>query len=167
MGITSQTVFDRWQNGKHYERHKDFYKDIKRYGWDSFTHEVLHTGLTAEQAKQKEEYYINFWDLLNSEKGYNKSSKANAPKLTEQSKAILSEKNLGEKNPFYNHKHTKQTKELMSKNRPKKRVMCVNTGIYYVSIREAERQTGAYHGDISKCCKGKLNIAGGLKWKYA
>jgi hypothetical protein len=55
----------------------------------------------------------------------------------------------------------------MSQNRPKKNVLCIDTGIIYESTREAERKTGAYHGDISKCCKGVKNIAGGYRWKYA
>lgn len=37
----------------------------------------------------------------------------------------------------------------------------------FCSANEAERQTGAYHQHISKCCKGKLKTTGGFIWKYA
>ena len=37
----------------------------------------------------------------------------------------------------------------------------------FVSQKEAERQTGAYHSNIAKCCKGKAKYANGYKWKYA
>ena len=38
----------------------------------------------------------------------------------------------------------------------------------YPSVREAERQTGLYHSNISKCCKGLKNYksVGGYIWKY-
>lgn len=36
----------------------------------------------------------------------------------------------------------------------------------YPSTREAYRQTGIYHNNISNCCNGKLKSAGGYVWKY-
>ena len=36
----------------------------------------------------------------------------------------------------------------------------------YTSAREAERQTGVNHGNISACCNGKQKTAGGYTWKY-
>ena len=37
----------------------------------------------------------------------------------------------------------------------------------FPSITEAERVTGINHGNISKCCLGKLKSAGGYIWKYS
>lgn len=36
----------------------------------------------------------------------------------------------------------------------------------YYGIREAERETGVYHSNISRCCKGIVKSAGGFKWEY-
>lgn len=36
----------------------------------------------------------------------------------------------------------------------------------YPSTKEAERQTGVYHGNICNCCKGKYKTAGGFVWQY-
>lgn len=36
----------------------------------------------------------------------------------------------------------------------------------YVSVREAERQTGADNRRISMCCNGKRNHTGGFKWEF-
>ena len=47
-----------------------------------------------------------------------------------------------------------------------KKVLCVETGKVYESIREAERLTGVSHSNISKCCIGKLKSAGGFHWQY-
>ena len=35
------------------------------------------------------------------------------------------------------------------------------------STSEAERVTGIYHSNISKCCLGKLKSTGGYVWKYS
>ena len=47
-----------------------------------------------------------------------------------------------------------------------KAVYCVELDKTFDSIREAERQTNISHGNISSCCKGKLNTAGGYHWRY-
>jgi group I intron endonuclease len=164
VGVTSQRPHDRWQNGKHYERHRRLYADVLKYGWDNFEKEILFENLTPEQAAEKEKELIKEWDLKN--KGYNCSKGGEVPRLTQSAIEKLRERNTGAGNPFYNRKHTEETKQLIKKNRPKKGVVCVDTGIVYPSTREAERQTGAYHGDISKCCNGKIRIAGGYVWKY-
>lgn len=50
---------------------------------------------------------------------------------------------------------------------PGKQVLCVETGVVFPSTRVAEKQTGIYHGNISKCCKGKLKTTGGFHWAFA
>lgn len=165
VGVTSQKAFARWQNGKPYIRHKKLHKDILLYGWDGFTHEILYKDLTEEEAKTKEIELIKKWDLTNY--GYNTFKGGVIPTLDENARAKLRERSAGKNNPFYGCKHSEETKRLMRQNRPKRGVICVETGIYYESTREAQRQTGAYHGDISKCCKGTKKTSGGYRWKYA
>ena len=46
-----------------------------------------------------------------------------------------------------------------------KPVMCIETGVIYNSMREAERQTGINNASISSVCKGKCKKAGGYRWK--
>lgn len=36
----------------------------------------------------------------------------------------------------------------------------------FPSMKEAERQTGAFRSSIYACCRGKVNTAGGYHWKY-
>lgn len=38
---------------------------------------------------------------------------------------------------------------------------------FYPSTAQAERETGIKQGNISKCCCGKREFAGGYKWKYS
>ena len=47
-----------------------------------------------------------------------------------------------------------------------KKVLCIETGIIYNSIKEAERQTGINQSHIVKACKGKYKTSGGFHWKY-
>ena len=37
----------------------------------------------------------------------------------------------------------------------------------FVSVHEAERETGIASSNITNCCKGKLNSCGGFYWMYA
>lgn len=161
VGVTAQRPKQRWQDGKGYSKHKAFYEDIIKYGWDNFKHEILYVVENKEEAERLERELIKTYDLTNPNKGYNKSKGGVIPTLNEEAR-----KKLTHNTNFKGRKHTAQTKERMSKNRPKKAVICIDTGISYESTREAEKQTGTYHGDISKCCKGTLKKAGGHKWIY-
>ena len=56
----------------------------------------------------------------------------------------------------------------MSAHHPKKKVLCIETGVVYESTIEAERQTGIRHDGISKCCRKitKYITAGGFHWEF-
>ena len=47
-----------------------------------------------------------------------------------------------------------------------KKVLCVETGIVYVSQAEASRATGIGSYNISNCITGKQKTAGGYHWRY-
>lgn len=51
--------------------------------------------------------------------------------------------------------------------RPKKPVVCLDTGVVYASITEAAEATGAGIDKILSCCKGRRNMTHGLRWAYA
>lgn len=46
-----------------------------------------------------------------------------------------------------------------------KKVICVETGEVYLSVREIERKFGFCHSHISKCCRQKT-IGHGFHWEY-
>lgn len=50
---------------------------------------------------------------------------------------------------------------------PKKRVICVETGIVYESIHEAGRMTGINYRQIHAVCAGRFRTTKKLHWKYA
>lgn len=43
-------------------------------------------------------------------------------------------------------------------------VVCLEAGVVYPSVHEAERQTGIHQGHISECINGKRKTAGGFRW---
>lgn len=58
---------------------------------------------------------------------------------------------------------TRDDKYRASKSKP---IMCIETGVIYFGLMEAERQTGISHANICNVLKGKRNKAGGFHWKY-
>ena len=47
-----------------------------------------------------------------------------------------------------------------------KKVQCIETGIIYESLAEAERQTGILRETISRNCRGKQKSASGYHWRF-
>lgn len=61
---------ERWRgNGKNYFGSIKFFNAIKKYGWDSFEHEILYSGLSKEEANTIERRLIAEYDTINN--GYN------------------------------------------------------------------------------------------------
>lgn len=61
----------RWGGGNGYKGSNFFYSAILKYGWKSFAHEILETGLTADEANDREQYYIALYRSNDPEYGYN------------------------------------------------------------------------------------------------
>lgn len=70
IGITGQDVKRRWQHGAGYYG-TYFYNAIKKYGWDSFKHEILHKNLSEEDAFRIEKELIKEYRSNVREYGYN------------------------------------------------------------------------------------------------
>ena len=78
----------------------------------------------------------------------------------------------GNDNPMYGKHLSDEAKRkisesrLGSKNWRAKKVLCVETGRIFGSVKDAYRETGIHFSSISKCCLGVNNRAGGYHWKY-
>lgn len=75
----------------------------------------------------------------------------------------VSEGQRGERNPMYGKHHSEEAKRKIRAAQAKK-VLCVETGIIFSSIKDAYRKTGIRH--ISEVCHGERKIAGGYHWKF-
>lgn len=98
IGITSQKPEARWQSGNGYKGNTYFTRSIKKHGWEKFTHEILYTGLTAEEAKETEISLIFEYQSNKRKFGYNISSGGESKAgthISERQKRIISEANKG------------------------------------------------------------------------
>lgn len=170
IGITCQKTNYRWGAGSGYKQQPKFYNAICKYGWENFEHITLFKNLSFEEAKQKEIEMIDKYNAFSKEYGYNATKGgdgSNGVPCSEETKLKISKANKG-------RKFSKETKELMSKLkiglRPSncKRVMCVETGVIFESMHDAEKQTGIKYKNISKVCKCEYGrkTAGGYHWQY-
>ena len=164
IGLTGQDPERRWKKGLGYSLNDHFFRAILKYGWDQFAHEIVYTGLTKEEACDLEKALIAQYDSTNPERGYNITPGGDAstqgPPTSEQRKKI-SEALKG-------RRLSERTREKIRERALKKRVRCTETGTVYDSTREAERQTGIPHGNISNCCRKTQDrvTAGGFHWEF-
>jgi group I intron endonuclease len=61
IGITGGQVEKRWLNGAGYKNNSHFWRAIQKYGWDSFSHEILYSGLSRTEAQAREVELISFY----------------------------------------------------------------------------------------------------------
>ena len=65
IGITRKKLHQRWKNGLGYNNYMPVRKAIDHYGWDSVTKECLHSGLSREDAENKEIELIDKYNSMN------------------------------------------------------------------------------------------------------
>ena len=96
IGITSMDVKKRWENGNGYSKQQLFWRAIQKYGWHSFSHEILYDGLSKEDAEQKEIELIATYNSNNPEYGYNIQNGGNSlGKHSKETRKKISESNKG------------------------------------------------------------------------
>ena len=112
IGITKQRPTARWGNGRGYKENRHFTNAIIKYGWDNFTHRVLYTGLTKEEAEETEIRLIAKGKCTDTRFGYNRDL---GGKLhSEETAQKLSEARKGENAYWYGKKHDDAYKKMMS-----------------------------------------------------
>ena len=163
----------RWKPSA-YKTCSKFYKAIKEYGWENFEHRILYDNLTLEEANKIEEELIEKYDAINhgfnlnsgglnhlhSQETKDKMSKTRkgVPKTEEHKKAISEALKKYERTPEHNRNN-----QLAQHRKP---VQCIETGIIYESLSDAERKTGILGETISRNCRGKQKSASGLHWSF-
>ena len=166
-------IHARWKPSA-YKTCIKFYNAIQEYGWENFTHEILYDNLTLEEANQLEEQLIAQYDTINN--GFNLDSgglnhlhcqetkqkmsntRKGVPKSEEHKKAISEALKKYERTPEHNRNNQ------LAQHR--KEVQCIETGIIYESLADAERKTGILGETISRNCRGKQKSASGYHWRF-
>lgn len=154
IGI-AKDVKHRWRNkGAGYKGGTRIVNAIKKYGWDSFKHEILFTDLTKEEACKKEVELIKKHDSTNSQYGYNLLSGGECGLHSLETKEKMQKAATG-------HKVSECVKNRLSEVRSIP-VVCLETNRVYKSCKEASKELGICMTSISKVCLGKAGHAGGL-----
>ena len=96
VGI-SKSPIRRWRNGRGYECNLIFYRAILKYGWDSFTHEILFCNITESEAIRLERELISKLKLTDKTHGYNLRDGANGS-MSEESRKKMSASRIGNTN---------------------------------------------------------------------
>lgn len=119
IGQTSTSLKERSQsNGSNYKGCPLFYSAIKKYGWDSFSADILDEVDTQEEANKLEEYYIKYFNSTDRNVGYNIAPGGGAGVMSEGTRLKIS-KSAKEryrdktKNPMYGKKHSIESLEKM------------------------------------------------------
>lgn len=157
IGITSQNIEKRWQNGYGYKTNKHFWRAIQKYGWDNFEHKILNQNLTKAKAEELEIYYIQKYNSTNVDFGYNKAPGGKLlPKFTEETKKKMSENHADFK--LGNHPQAKRVYKYEKE-----------TGKYicgYDCVASASIETNISRESIAGIARGDELTAGGFRWSY-
>lgn len=162
IGVTKQELKRRFKAGKGYKPTTKINLAIQNYGWENFNYEVLYETSNKELAGMLEQDYIKKYNTI--ENGYNMQSGGfinfKGPKQSENTKKILSEIHKGKHySPNTEWKKGAYNETCRNKKQP---VLCLETGIIYESIKQAQDELGLNH--IWDCANGKRNICGGYHW---
>lgn len=168
IGITGQTPERRWQGGMGYRRNEYFLRAILKYGWENFSHEILHSGLTREEACAAEVALIAAYRSNEKARGYNITSGGDLFKHSPESIKKMSANRKGKGRHPKSESFRKKIREHHGGGSDAKPVICITTGKIYASINDAARSTGIDKSPISRCCRRvkHYNTAGGLLWAY-
>lgn len=188
VGVTSQPVKRRWNNGNGYRHHTELWSKIKSDGWESIHKEVIETGLDKQSASRLEQELIRRLDSTNPLKGYNRdlgglaSDKLVSPATRYKIRMSVT----GDRNPnFGKHFSKEHCSKIAESNRGQTRSCetCANIGkakekpvaqysidghliAVFESGRKAALATGIQAAHISKVCKCQRATAGGYWWCY-
>ena len=119
---------------------------------------------------------IKQYDATNPQKGFNLKSGGLNNLHSEATKQRMSETRKGvskteehKKAISEGLKRYERTPEHNRNNQlaqHRKIVQCIETGIIYESLSDAERQTGILAETISRNCRGKQKSASGYHWRF-
>lgn len=182
VGVTKQKPEKRWNNGEGYRNSTYFYNAIKKYGWHNFSHEIVYTDLTKQEAEHLEKFLINEWDLRNPVKGYNIETGGNLnKKLDERTKLKISKANKGRRmTPEQVEKMAKHKRGVPLKETHKKNISMGATKYTilqlthdgellckYNSVAEAVKKSGISRASLYEHLTGKVKntIRSKFLWK--
>lgn len=189
IGQTVRNVGERFNE---HCRHNNTLIDraINKYGKDKFIVEVIASAKSQEELNELEIKYICEYKSMDKAIGYNLCEGGNNTqgyKHRKESKRKMSKSKQGkytaQDNPFYGKHHSEEQRKKWSEQRKGrtldeewkdkiakagyKKVINLDTGIVYDSVKMAAESCGAPSTHITRVCKGKRKRSRGYRWAYA
>lgn len=189
IGITGRDPEKRWLHGKGYKPKSEsqsayFYNAILKYGWGSFSHEILLTGLTKQEAEKAEIELIKKFKSNEREYGYNiDSGGRSAGRLSEETKRKISDswkhnkkircQRISEtkKGVKFSDEHRRHLSEAKKGNPAKNRkpVNQYDLNMNFIkrwdSLEDAQKELNVCKANICRAIRLD-KTAGGYKWSY-
>lgn len=183
IGITHRKPQERWNHGKSYKQNKHFYSAIDKYGWDNFKHEVLFSGLSKEEACEKEKELIAYYKSNQREFGYNNSTGGENPaqgaKMPPEVVKRKADALRGIKRPETGAIISKAKKGKSNGLNGRTGAKCAKAGVVlqieeatgeivgtYYGYPEMKRQTGFALTPVKEAVYGVRKRAYGFLWRY-
>ena len=173
IGMTIRTLEERKSN--HYREAKRdnkrlFYRALNKYGRDAFIWDVIAMAPNGKILKTLEREYIYIYQTTNRNVGYNITDGGEGGySLTPE---YIKEHLAGNKNPFYGHRHSMETKIAIAKGNKKRTgelhhfygkphpnrgkrlnintIKCINTGDIFYSVLHASDSIGISRQSITR-----------------
>lgn len=171
IGATSQTPAERWgRDGKKYTSGR-LKKAIDKYGWDSFEHKVLFTGLDKQTARSIERKLIEKYDTT-GDGGYNTTAGGEdclGREFTKESRRKMSESarnrtDSREKSAEYREERSRICKERHQTISTRPAVKLIDSdGRVYESVRDASIAIGMNYHTLWNQIKGRRKNKSGLR----
>jgi group I intron endonuclease len=186
VGITSQRVKVRWQNGGGYIHCKVFYRSILKYGWENFQHNIVASNLGEQTAKNIEKDLIKFYKDRNI--SYNITDGGDATvgipcstilrekigtlwrgKIIPQDiRNKMSKSHLGMK-LSQEHKDNIRRSKIGNINGNKVVLQFDKEGNFiakYSSAVEVARSIGSIPNSVTRCCRGEVKTLHKFRFVY-
>ena len=146
VGITAQQVEVRWNNGKGYISQPVFYQAIQKYGWSSFEHRIIATGLELKEARDLVRYFIREYQANNPEFGYNCTKGGEVTAL--------------------NLDKTRRCNRTSQSSKHAKKVMIVESGRIFSSAHDVYEKMGIHPSLIHSACRNPKKRVRLWHWQY-
>ena len=174
VGITLQNPKDRWENGQAYVKTSHFGRAIAKYGWDSFEHIIIVSGISEEAAKEIERSLVETFELTNPDKGYNEAAGGGGGGFlgrhhTDEAKEQIRAKMKERKFTDAHRQHISDAKKGINHHNARTVYQYTKDGRLvgaWPYMNMAANALIISKTSISACCLGKRPSAGGYVWSY-
>lgn len=187
IGITQKLPEQRWRNGFGYWGNNHFKSAILKYGWDNFSHEIIQSNLSFQEACELEELLIKKYKSNMSEYGYNRSAGGERPANrhcyipTRETINKIASANRGKKRSAEAKRHIREAKAGRGNGKTgmlgedcgqAKKIYMINlnneiVGTYFGALEICRKFGYKSPAKIGEVCRGERKTAYGYKWKYA